>query len=64
MTVCHYCHHPYHPNESCTGAADRRHQWEALDAHVEQQLSFLTKLAGRTPMSEVPATFRGPNWKA
>lgn len=62
MTTSRNCHHPHHPNESCTLAADRRHQWDTLDAHVEEMLDFLATLAGRTPMSKVPATFHGPNW--
>lgn len=62
MTLCPDCHHPYHPNESCTVAADRRTDWEAITAYVEQQLGFLATLAGRTPMSEVPPALRGPNW--
>lgn len=64
MTLCRDCHQPYHPNESCQLAAERRELWEAFDAYVDQQASFLASLAGVTPMREVPAALRGPNWKA
>lgn len=64
MTLCRDCQQPYHPHESCQTAADRRADWDAINAYVDQRLDFLTQLAGRTPMSEVPPALRGPNWKA
>lgn len=64
MTTCRDCHQPYHPRESCQVAADRRHLWQALDAYAGKSIRFLAALAGRTPMSDVPAALRGPNWKA
>ncbi|TVZ96490.1 hypothetical protein [Streptomyces sp. BK340] len=62
MTLCRDCQQPYHPHESCQAAADRRADWAAITAYVDQQLSRLATLAGRTPMSEVPPALRGPNW--
>jgi hypothetical protein len=64
VTLCRDCQQPYHPHQSCQLAAERRELWDALNAYIDQHAGLLAGLAGVTPMSELPAALRGPNWKA